>query len=242
MLNFVKKVFGIHDDDKRSISDVLFDMMYFVDNKVPLLLNKVMTDDQLVTKVIVPFNYMLIPLALGARVIESSDKKSIKMLFGEYDISEKEMNQLMYLADKLQKLIAAEYHNNNNSPDDITNIPQHTKTVDLNAKIEIKKIPEYIFGENGMACNIMTAETVKGLVKSGKEIYSSIKKKCALIYGSSAVLIIAASAVGAYFFANGRNTVSENSDETNTSSTDENAIEAEYSDVEEVPYVEFTEV
>ena len=237
MLECVKNLFGGEKKEKKSVSDVLFDLMFFVDTEAPKLVNSAKTEEDYVRKVLVPFNYILVPVTLGAKIYKTKEGE-LSLLFREYDLSEKEIQQLAYLADKLDEMSEEFYKNLDMSTttDDITKIPARRDDIIFEKEISIKKIPEIVFGRNynGLVSKRINGEIVLQLAQNGKKIAEAIKKKTMWIYGGVISTLLIVAATGGFFYYKKNST-----EETTVENSDENIIDVESSEENsDTPYVE----
>lgn len=229
-------------DEKPNVNDVLFNLMYFTDVEVNELMKSVSTNEDFITKVLVPFNFMIIPLLLGARCIKTKNG-NWSLLFNEYSLSEKETKQILFLVGKFYNFSESFYETLvDNSSDDIENIPEPEISF---KKVRISEIPESLFGKNGndgIIAQRIDPITAQRLVDEGKEIGAAIKKKALCIEAGIGAAIIAALAGGGYYLYN-HNKSDETSDSTEVMTDDtENEDITNVEPVEDVVIVSTDEV
>jgi len=236
MLKFIGNLFGEKKETK-TVSDIMFDIMFFIDTEAPKLMHSVKTEEELIRKIIVPFNYLLVPVTLGAKVYKTKEGE-LSLLFREYDLSEKEISQLAYLADKFNDEIEEFYKNLQVVSDDdtdITKIPARRDNVIFEKEVSIKKIPEIVFGKcyDGLISKRINGNIVEKLAANGKEIANAIKKKTMWIYGGIISTLLVVATTGGFFYYK-----KKSDDETTVESSETEIIDVETSDVESEPYVE----
>lgn len=217
----------VYGEEKPKVNDILFNLMYFTDVEVNELMKSVRTDEDFITKVLIPFNFMIIPLLLGARCIKTKNG-NWSLLFNEYSLSEKETKQILFLVGKFYNFSESFYETlTDNSSDDIENIPEPLISF---KKVRISEIPESLFGKNGsdgIIAQRIDPITAQRLVDEGKEIGAAIKKKAILMEVGIGTLIGAALGVGGYYMYNRKDDESTDDETVVTTENEDDVIDVE---------------
>lgn len=237
MFEFVKNFFN---EEKPEAKDVIFNIMYFVESSIPEIMKNVTSDDDFRTKVLIPFNYLVIPFILGGRVIKSN-KLGTTIVFNEYELSEKEIKQVAFLYHKFNETADAFYTTLQSDSQNIQVIPERKKkAIAINPKdLKISDIPGIVLGKDGNEGLInqrLSSSVICKLAENGKEISKAIRFRNTMIWGGSILTLVAIGAgVGYFFYNRGKD---ENSETTTVvaedESSDEEIIDAEYTDAPQV--------